>query len=123
MRKVYLKYTTISTIIFIAVAVVGLAWQRTLESEHGGHVPADKGAQLFAEKGCARCHPVDSREGRIGPGLEGLFERERLPVSDREVTEQNVRNQLVDPYQAMPSYKGDLTEDEVEAVIDYLKTL
>jgi cytochrome c2 len=120
MRTVYLKYATVSSIIFITAAIIALAGVRTMVI---GEENGDDGAQLFKEKGCSRCHYTDSAEARIGPGLKGLFEMENLPVSGRETTEQTVRNQLLDPYQKMPSYEGDLTEEEMDAIIVYLKTL
>jgi cytochrome c len=120
MRTVYMKYATVSSIVIITAAIIALAGVRTMVI---GEVNGDHGAQLFEEKGCSRCHYTDSAEARIGPGLQGLFEKENLPVSGRETTEQNVREQLLDPYQKMPSYEGDLTEEEIDAIIGYLKSL
>ena len=120
MRTVYLKQASFSTITFIVVAIIALAGVRALMT---GEVQTDRGAQLFQEHGCGRCHYTDSTEPRMGPGLAGLFEQERLPYSDKMVTEENVRDQLLDPYATMPSYEDDLTHDEIDAIIDYLKTL
>lgn len=120
MRTVYLKQVTFSTIAFLAVAIIGLAGVRTMVT---GEIPGDRGAGLFQEHGCDRCHYTDTDQARIGPGLAGLFEQETLPVSEKPVTEENVREQLVDPYRRMPSYEGDLTDEEINAIIDYLKTL
>jgi len=68
------------------------------------------------------CHDADRTDAHLGPGLRCLFERERLPVSGRPATEENARRQLTEPYQDMPSF-SDLPNDQVEALIGYLKTL
>lgn len=59
----------------------------------------------------------------MGQGLKGLFGREKLPESGRPATGENVRRQLIDPYEDMPAFKDKLTEAEHEALIDYMKTL
>jgi mono/diheme cytochrome c family protein len=59
----------------------------------------------------------------MGPGLKGLFDRKTLPASGRPVTEENVRQQLRDPYKNMPSFAERLTPDERAQIISYLKTL
>ncbi|MFW6115218.1 MAG: c-type cytochrome [Thermodesulfobacteriota bacterium] len=74
-------------------------------------------------KGCSNCHHADSGETKIGPGLKGLFKRDKLPVSERKATEENVRKQLEVPYRNMPSFAGRLTEEQVDQLIDYLRTL
>ena len=47
---------------------------------------------------------------------------EKLPVSGRIVSEENVRRQLSTPYKDMPDY-ADLSEDEVRALVAYLETI
>ncbi|MGM0454500.1 MAG: DUF2231 domain-containing protein [Thermodesulfobacteriota bacterium] len=80
-----------------------------------------KGAELFQQK-CASCHFTDSAEPKFGPGLEGLFDGEKLPVSGRAVSAKNVRRQLREPVNQMPVF-DQLEEKQVQALIDYLKTL
>jgi cytochrome c len=84
---------------------------------------AEEGSKLFADKGCAACHFTDSRETKVGPGLKGLFKRDKLPKSGRKVTEENIRKQLKTPYKSMPSFAGRLTKKQTDQLIAYLKTL
>ncbi len=84
--------------------------------------PAREGARLFNEKSCADCHYTDRIDTKIGPGFKGLFKRDTLPVSGRAVTGDNVRKQLKTPFRAMPPF-ADLSEEEVEALLAFLKTL
>ncbi|MBT8351763.1 MAG: c-type cytochrome [Deltaproteobacteria bacterium] len=82
---------------------------------------ARQGAELFAKK-CAICHNTDSTEDRVGPGLKGLFKNSLLPVSKKPVSEDSVANQLKTPFNQMPSYP-DLTDEQIQSLIDYMKTL
>lgn len=122
MRKTDLKHATTGVVITVvlAIALLGVLRARVIQSAGPS---ADKGAALFIEKGCAHCHYTDKKDTKIGPGFEGLFERDKLPVSGRPVSEENVRRQLEEPYKAMPSFAGRLTLDERDRLINYLKTL
>ena len=91
-----------------------------------GEVPeglARQGAILFNEKGCNDCHFVDRTDTKVGPGLKGIFKRDRLPVSGRAVNEANMRKQLISPFRAMPSYANRLSDQQIKALIAFLKTL
>ncbi|MGB7295740.1 MAG: DUF6529 family protein [Candidatus Aminicenantales bacterium] len=81
----------------------------------------EKGASLYAGL-CASCHFPDRNEGKLGPGLKGLFEMPALPYSGKPVTEENIRRQLVRPAQSMPSFSG-LNEQEMADLIAYLEKL
>lgn len=81
-----------------------------------------EGATLFNERGCADCHHADRTDPKIGPGLKGLFERERMPVSGWDTSEDNLRKQIRTPFRAMPPY-ADLTEEEMDALVVFLKSL
>jgi mono/diheme cytochrome c family protein len=120
MRKVKLKRVSVSVVCVLAAAVVGLAGIR---SRAGAEASQELGAGLFKEHGCTSCHFTDSRKAKFGPGLKGLFERDALPESGRPVTDENVRRQLIDPYDQMPSFGDALTDEEIEAIVGYLKTL
>jgi len=82
---------------------------------------ASKGKVIF-ENNCSMCHYSDRTEEGVGPGLKGLFQMEKLPVSGNEVIEKNIRKQLLTPLKDMPEFV-DLTEDEVQMLIAFLKTI
>lgn len=95
------------------------AFQITADLQEG---LAREGARLFNEKACADCHYADRIDTKIGPGFKELFKRDKLPVSGRAVTEENVRRQLKTPFRAMPPFAA-LSEEEVKALLAFLKTL
>jgi len=79
-----------------------------------------RGKKVF--EACAVCHNADSTETKMGPGLKGLFKRDKLK-SGKKVTEANVRARIDEGGQGMPSYKDMLTDAEKNDLIAYLKTL
>ena len=79
------------------------------------------GEKLFAAN-CSGCHFADRKDQKVGPGLLGLFKNPKLPVSGQPPTEKNVRQRIINGGSKMPPFKH-LKEDELEAIVDYLKTL
>jgi len=82
---------------------------------------AAKGKTVF-DGNCAVCHNADSTEAKMGPGLKGLFKRDKLK-SGKKVTEANVLARINDGGGGMPGYKDMLTDGEKNDLIAYLKTL
>ena len=93
--------------------------------------PAESGAALFAQLACDTCH----REGERarGPQLEGLYGTEvqlltgRTAVVDDMYLRESILNpgaQIVAGYQPlMPTYKGQVSEEQLNHLIAYIKSL
>ena len=81
---------------------------------------AAKGKDVFDQ--CSVCHNADSAETKIGPGLKGLFKRDKL-VNGKTPTEANVRAKIDEGGNGMPAYKDILSDQEKSDLIAYLKTL
>jgi|SRR5580658_2513404 cytochrome c len=81
---------------------------------------ADKGKEVFQQ--CTPCHNSDSTEKKMGPGLKGLFSKDKLN-NGKKPTEENVRTQVDEGGNGMPAYKEMLSDDEKTDLIAYLKTL
>jgi len=79
------------------------------------------GAKLF-DKSCSFCHFTDSTDTKVGPGLKGLFEREKMSFSGWPVSDVSVRRQLKTPFNEMPPFES-LTDEEIKSLTDYLKSL
>ena len=80
----------------------------------------DKGKEVFQQ--CTPCHNSDSTEKKMGPGLKGLFSKDKLN-NGKKPTEENVRTQIDEGGNGMPAYKEMLGDDEKNDLIAYLKTL
>lgn len=81
---------------------------------------AEKGKEEFEQ--CAVCHNADSTEKKMGPGLKGLFQRDKL-TNGKKPTEANVRAKIDEGGNGMPAYKDMLEDKQKDDLIAYLKTL
>jgi cytochrome c len=85
-----------------------------------GKGDAAKGKEIFEQ--CGVCHNADSTEKKMGPGLKGLFSREKM-TNGKKPTEANVRAKIDEGGNGMPAYKEILSDEDKDNVIAYLKTL
>ncbi len=130
-RRIRRTGKTLSALAKATIAVVALFGLITMTGRPAFAAPASgtgkqtsnaaEGAALFKQR-CSRCHFTDKTAFKVGPGLKGLFKRKKLPVSGRPVTAADIHKQLRTPFDEMPAFP-DLTEKQIKALIDYLKTL
>lgn len=95
-------------------------------------MPADEpqvaaGARLFVAQGCVTCH------GQNAPTLAGLYgRRERFDDGSTAVADDAyIRESILNPparvvagyARAMPSYRGQLNDGQVSAIVAYIKSL
>ena len=81
---------------------------------------AKKGEAAFSS--CAPCHNTDSTDVKVGPGLKGLFTRDKL-VNGKPVNEANVKALITEGSGAMPPFGDAISSDDKDNIIAYLKTL
>jgi cytochrome c len=82
---------------------------------------AAKGKAVF-EDNCAVCHNADSDEKKMGPGLKGLFKKDKLK-NGKKPTEANIKAIINAGGNGMPAYSDMLSDEERDNVLAYLKTL
>ena len=82
---------------------------------------AAEGALVFKQN-CSACHFTDSTANKVGPGLKGAFKLNTFPVSGQPVSDDNFRQILKTPFSKMPPF-GHLSDEQVNALLEYLKTL
>jgi cytochrome c len=85
-----------------------------------GKGDAEKGKAVFEQ--CGVCHNPDSDEKKMGPGLKGLFKKDKMS-NGKKPTEANVRARVDEGGSGMPAYKDMLSDSEKDDLIAYLKTL
>jgi mono/diheme cytochrome c family protein len=94
-----------------------------------GLAQAKSGEQIFTAAGCAGCHtfgPAGSN-GTIGPDLDDL-QAAATKYAKNQTPEEYVRESIVQPDaflvpgfgNAMPSFEGRLTDEQIQALTDYL---
>ncbi len=94
--------------------------------------PVKKGQMLFTGQGCAGCHSIDGSK-MVGPTLQAKYGAQEQLADGSSVTidDNYIRESIVAPgakvvagyAPQMPPYQGRLSDDEIDALIDYIKTL
>lgn len=89
--------------------------------------PNSEGKTLF-DRNCRTCHHAEKADTKVGPGLKDLFKNQELPATHRPATEANVRKQIEEGNRhakpmGMPGFAKKLSDQEMQALLDYLKTL
>ncbi len=80
-----------------------------------------RGKNLFDAK-CSFCHDAYSTDTIVGPGLKSVFKKPNLPFSNRAATAKNIKMQLKQPFDVMPSFEY-LSDEEIEDIIAFINTL
>ncbi len=94
-----------------------------------------KGKELYKSNGCSLCHSIDGSK-IVGPTWKGLYGHKMKVITagkEREVIadDEYIKLSLLEPNSdvvagfpaIMPSQKGLLTDDEIKAIVEYIKTL
>ena len=94
--------------------------------------PVEAGQRLYVSRGCAQCHTVDGKPS-TGPTFKGDFGSTHRLAGGASITvdEDYIRESILEPQAkvyagfnpVMPTYQGRLSDKEIGAIIEYLKTL
>ena len=108
------------------------AWVKKYGIRQAGVSPVEYGETLYQQRGCAGCHSVDGSP-RVGPSFKDLYGSQHGLVGGGSVTvdANYVQKSIIYPkadvyvgYPAvMPSYKGQLTQDDLFCIVEYLKSI
>lgn len=107
------------------------AWIKE-KSERGDVSPEAWGKRLYEQRGCMGCHSIDGSK-RTGPSFENAYGSNRPLTSGEEVLadENYIRESILNPQAkiaagyppVMPSFRGQLSDDDIDSIVAYLKTL
>ena len=103
-----------------------------LSGTESGQTPVQAGQDLFQNKlGCASCHA--GGQNQRGAQIEGIYNKEvklangQTVIADDEYIRNSILNpqsQIVEGYQPiMPTYKGQVTEEQLVSLVAYIKSL
>lgn len=107
-------------------------YENWLQGNVTGQTPVEQGRDLFENKlGCASCHSGGPQQR--GAKLEGIYGKEvslvggQKTVANDEYLRNSILNpgaQVVEGYQPiMPTFKGQVTEEQLVALVAYIKSL
>lgn len=97
----------------MACVSVGVAISFPQASVSASSKARQRGAALFAERGCAHCHGTDGIGGKHGPDLQLVRKR---------MNKAQMLLQIHDGGMTMPAYGSTLTSPQIEDLIAYLRT-
>lgn len=107
-------------------------WLSTAAAADANVPPVELGGQLVQRNACLTCHSQDGSELQ-GPTFKGIFGREQRMEDGTVVTvdENYIRNSILRPQSqivegylpVMPPYEGTLNDTQIDAIIEYLKTV
>ena len=98
--------------------------------------PGATGKKIMQNIGCFACHTIDGTK-LVGPSFKGIWGEEQTVVTGKEtrkvtVDEEYIKRSIYDPNAdvvegfmkgLMVSYQGQLSEDDIANIIEYLKTV
>jgi cytochrome c oxidase subunit 2 len=98
--------------------------------------PGATGKRIMQNIGCFACHSIDGTK-LVGPSFKGVWGAEHTVVTGKEtrkvaVDEEYIKRSIYDPNAdvvegymkgLMVSYQGQLSEDDIANIIEYLKTV
>ncbi len=104
------------------LALLGCKVERRKTDEELGLNPQQaRGRRVFDAK-CARCHEPYSASAQKGPSLKNLYKRPYLP-SGLPANDQRVTDSIIMGRKMMPAFSGSLTQEQLDDLLAYLKTL
>lgn len=93
--------------------------------------PVARGKQIWKERGCAQCHSIDGAAA-TGPTWKGVYGTEQATDKGQITVDENyIRESILNPMAkirqgykgVMPSFQGQLKENELAALVWYIKSL
>lgn len=109
-------------------------YDKWIQETGEGMTLAQTGQKLFTDKGCVACHSVDGTT-KVGPTWKGLFGVVGHEMDDGAkiaVDENYIRESILNPNAkvvkgfpkgVMPTFQGQLSEDQLNALIEFIKSL
>lgn len=111
-------------------------YQRWLATGDAGPTMRASGEELFAQLACNTCHVAGDAPPAMtprAPGLNGLFGTRVALAGGRSVTadETYIRESIINPQAKvvagwqpiMPTFKGQVSEEQLNSLVAYIKTL
>jgi len=103
------------------------------EGRPEGQDPAEWGKELYSKLACKTCHSLEKGERRIGPSFWGIIGRSGETTEGEKyvANEEYIRESIMEPTAkivkgyppSMPSFQGQVNDNQMDAIIAFMKTL
>lgn len=108
-------------------------YEKWIQENEEGLTLAQRGQKYYKDKGCVACHSLDGTP-MVGPSWKGIFGKEHTMTdgSTVKVDENYLRESILQPNAktvkgfgagVMPTFQGQLDENQVNAIIEFIKEL
>ncbi|MCB0318784.1 MAG: cytochrome c oxidase subunit II [Bdellovibrionales bacterium] len=101
-------------------------------ADRSSMTPAERGELIYKEKICVTCHSLDGTK-IVGPSFKGVYGRSGTLESGESYTADDayIKKSILEPQSqvvkgfapAMPPYAGQLNDDDISDIIEFLKTV
>ncbi len=117
-----MRFRTTLVLALTFLALLGCKVERRKTDEELGLNPQQaRGRRVFDAK-CARCHDPYTSSAQKGPSLKNLYKHPYLP-SGLPANDQRVTDSIVMGRKMMPAFNDAFTQEQLEDLLAYLKTL
>jgi mono/diheme cytochrome c family protein len=104
-------------------SVAGCDVQRRKSDAELGLNPQQIAGRRIYDNYCDRCHAPYSSRGRQGPGMQGVFQRQYLPMSGMPANDDRVTDIVRLGRNKMPGFAQVLNQQQINDLLAYLHTL
>ena len=125
------KFSNLPTLVCLLILIIGCQSNETPPQLKPG-TPAFKGMDIFTRMACNACHSINGSL-KLGPTLKNQYGKEirHTDGTIMIIDEEYIIESLVDPLKhiaegytpIMPSYKPVLSDEDIENLIAYIKSL
>jgi mono/diheme cytochrome c family protein len=116
-RPVFLYACLVAVLVFAGCRV-----ERRLSDAELGLTPAQAVGRHVFDANCARCHQPYSSRGLHGPSLRNLYKKQYLP-SGQPANDDRIMETILRGRAKMPAFGDELTQEQIQYLLAYLKTL
>ena len=97
--------------------------QRRKSDAELGLTPQQIAGRQVYDNYCDRCHAPYSSRGRQGPGMQGVFRRQYLPMSGMPANDDRISDIVRLGRNKMPGFGPVLSPQQISDLLAYLHTL
>ncbi len=96
----------------VGCVLTGVSLMQPLSTVSAGSSAKQRGAELFAQRGCAHCHGPEGIGGKKGPDLQLVRKR---------MNKEQITLQIHNGGMMMPAFGNSLTDPQIKDLVAYLR--